>query len=127
MPKGLKIPLQASPSGGAATVTGDENDAKIIRLALSDDDNENAFQQDIALGEGMIFNTDNPDTKTWINQRIVKIFERFEAQKRFRLFEDSIVWDEDNSGDGKVMLRFKYLNLESDKEREYEQQIGSGV
>ena len=63
--KGIKIPVGASKSGGAATITGDENDKQIISVALGSTDNENAFQQEISLGESnsnyIGFNTGNTD------------------------------------------------------------------
>lgn len=126
MPKGFGIPIKESVTGGFMVVDGDENDRKIIKISLSDDENDNAFQQEIALGERMIFDSDDPDTRTWIVQRVKRIFQRFQAQTRFKLLENTLVWDE-NSEDGKTVLKFRYLNLESDEEREYEQQFGEGV
>jgi len=127
MPKGISIPLEVSASGGALTVKSDENDKKIIRLALSDDDNENAFQQNIGLGERMIFELDTPSMRSWIVQRTKKIFVMFAAQKRFKLLDDTIMWDDQNSVGGKSMVKFRYLNLESDEEKEFDHQFGAGA
>jgi hypothetical protein len=122
MPKGFKMPIDSNGSGSLATVEGDENDKKIISIALSGDDNENAFQQQITLGEDMIFDSDGPNMRTAVIQRLKEIFTKFEAEKRFRLLESTIEWVE-NSESEETMLKFRYLNLESDEEDTYEQQF----
>jgi len=113
--KGLRIPVGVGPSGGAALVEGDENDAKIIKLSLGSDENENAFQQNIALDQGMVFDLNDPTIRLKIIRRIEKIFDIFKRQKRFKLFKNSIKWSE-NAYKQELILKFKYLNLESDEE-----------
>lgn len=127
MPKGLKIPMQANSSGGIATVEGDDNDAKIIKLYLSDGDNENAFQQEITLGVDMIFDILDPLMRARIKNRIERIFDRLKAEKRFDLLRNTFQWDESKTSEGELILSFRYLNLESDEEKIYEQKFNSGA
>lgn len=127
MPKGLKVPMGANSSGGLATVDGDENDSKVIKLYLSDGDNENAFQQEITLGIDMIFDILDPLMRARIRNRIERIFEKLKVEKRFSLLRNTFQWDETNSDQGELILSFRYLNLESDEEKIYEQKFNSGA
>jgi hypothetical protein len=124
MPVGFRLPVQKSSSGGIRLVDGDENDNKIIRLALSADDNENAFNQDIGLGEEMIFNVTSSEVQGKILARLRQIFAKFESQKRYRLFTDSISWEEDKINQ-ELILNFKYLNMESDEVNEFSKKFAS--
>jgi len=125
MTTGLKVPLGVNPSGGAAVVEGDENDNKIISLALADDDNENAFQQDIGLGQRMVFDLNDPTIKPSILNRIVRIFDIFQAQKRYKLMPETILWEE-ISDKQELILSFRYINLESDEPRTFTRRFGAG-
>lgn len=118
MPTGLAIPLGVSSTGGAKLVSSDSNNSKIIALALGDDDNENAFQQNIGLGVEMIWAIEEPPLRARIAQRIRTIFRRFEAQKRFRLFPDTISWESDSENQD-LILTFKYLDIESDETEDF--------
>lgn len=118
MPKGLKVPVGVGPDGGAALVEGDDNDLKILSLALGSDDNENAFQQNIGLGEDMIFSINDPATRSAIQRKVIEIFRRFEAQERFTIRQETITWEEDQE-DQTMTMKFTYLCLESDEEKEF--------
>lgn len=120
MPTGLRIPVSIGPNGGAALVSGSENDDKIIRLALGDDTNENAFQQDIGLGMGAVFDISDAVGKAKIIAKLRTIFQGFERAKRYRLRDDSIRW---SSREGEQILEFLYFNLESDDTREFSMPI----
>jgi hypothetical protein len=124
MPVGLKIPISVGSNGGMALVDGDENDMKIISLALGDGDNENAFMQDIALGQDMIFDIADATIRSQISGRVKRIFKDFQNQNRFKLLDNTMEWLYDD-GDGTVTFRFRYLNIESDKINEFEKTYGS--
>jgi len=96
--------------------TGDDNDIKVIKAALNSGDNENAFQQNITLGEDMIFGMSDPLIRSRITVKIRQIFEVFYEQHRFKLLVDTIKWTDEAEV---VNLTFRYLNLESDEEKEY--------
>lgn len=127
MPKGLRIPFQASATGGISTIEGDENDRQVISAYLSDGDNENAFQQNITLGIDMIFDISDPLMRSRVFTRIVRLFEFLESKKRFKLLTETIQWDETDIANGNMILSFRYLNLESDQPQTYEQKFSSGV
>lgn len=112
---GLKMPVGVNPSGGAALMEGDINDAKIIKMALSSDDNENAFQQDIGLGVDMIFGISDTVLQSQITRRVIRLFQNFQTQKRFKLLRNTLKWTEDASQQ-ELTLEFRYVNLESDEE-----------
>lgn len=99
-------------------MSSDDNDRKIIKIAMSDDDNENAFQQGIGLGAGMIFDIADSAGRASIMRKVTEIFRRFVAQKRYSLVPDSIRWDEDSASQT-VTLSFKYINLESDRVEDF--------
>lgn len=120
MATGLAIPVRVSPSGGFAKSSGEQHDNDIIRSALGSDDNENAFEQDLGLGEAAIFDINDAQLRATVLERLRTIFARFEALKRFRLMEDTIEWDD---VPGEQILTFKYVNLETDKEQDFRQNL----
>ena len=112
MPKGLKIPVGVDVHGGAAMLDGDQMNTQDIKTALSDCDNENAFQQEVGLGSGMIFDVDDNTIRARIMRKVEAIFSKFEREIRFRLLRHTIEW---TSGDGELNLEFQYLDIESDE------------
>lgn len=116
MPKGLRLPIGVNDSGGLALVESEDNDTKIIRLALGDDSNENAFQQNIGMGVDMIFDTSDTALRGRIQRRLLEIFRRFESQQRYILRQNTIQWKED-AGAQELRLSFRYLNIESNEEK----------
>lgn len=125
MPRGLALPVRVAPWGGVALVEGDDNDFKIISLALGSDDSENAFQQDIGLGESMIFDVSDPQLRGRIVGKIRNIFRRFETQKRYRLLGETMRWVP--GAEGELILEFKYINLESDERQTFSRAYRSGA
>jgi hypothetical protein len=113
--RGLRLPVGVGPNGGASLTEGDENDYKIIAIALGSGENENAFQQDITLGERMVFDLNDYTMRASILKKLYKIFENFRLKKRFELKKETISWVED-SPNQTLTLEFKYVNLESDED-----------
>lgn len=113
------MPLGVSPKGGGATVEFSENDHKIVSLALGDDTNDNAFQQNIGLGPSVIFDINDDNLKARLMQRIRFIFDRFKVQRRYELINDTIRWVGPDQGaeEGSLILEFKYFSLEANEER----------
>lgn len=121
MATGLSIPVGVDNQGGARLVSGDENDSKIIRLALGDDDNENAFQQNIGLGVGSIFGISDELIRSKILRRLHEVFRRFQAQKRFILRPNTVKWVRDENQNQELTLEFRYVSMESDEEKLFRQ------
>jgi len=126
MPVGLAIPVTVSSTGGMRLVESDENNSKIIALALGSDENENAFQQDIGLGDFMVFALEDANIQGKILGRLRDIFKRFEAQKRFRLMTNTIEWTTDPATQ-ELTLQFRYLDLESDEVNTYNKTFDSRI
>jgi hypothetical protein len=125
MATGLALPVGVDNQGGAKIVSGDENDSKIIRCALGDDDNENAFQQNIGLGVGSIFGVSDELIRSKILRRLNEVFRRFQAQKRFILRPNTIKWVRDENQSQELTLEFRYVSIESDEEKLFRQNFDS--
>lgn len=126
MPTGLAMPVGVNESGGARLSEGDANDDKIIRLALGDDANENAFQQNIGVGADMVFGTADQLLQAQISRRLGDVFRRFEAQKRYTLLRNTIRWTTDSETQ-ELILEFKYIALESDREQTFREAFSAAA
>lgn len=124
MAMGINLPIRIAPSGGVMLVDSDDNDNKIISLALGSDDNENAFNQDIGLGLDLVYAIPSPHVRGQIIGGLRKIFARFTAQKRYKLIPSTIKWEEVTENQ-ELTLEFKYLNLESDEIKTFSRTITS--
>lgn len=114
--RGIAIPIGVNKRGGTRTVTSDANDRKIIATALSDNNNEHAFQQDPGLGADFVFGISDAAVRGIIIQRLRDVFADFERQNRYRLDESSAVWTE---GEGELVLDFDYFNIETDEPKHF--------
>ena len=112
------MPVGVGPGGGARLSEGEDNDNKIILLALGDDANENAFQQNIGVGADMVFGISDELMQANIMRRVGDVFKKFEAQKRYTLRRNTIRWLQD-SDTQELILEFKYVALESDREQTF--------
>lgn len=124
MATGLAMPVGVGQDGGARLSEGDANDDKIIRLALGDDANENAFQQNIGVGADMVFGMADELLQSGIMRRVNEAFKRFEAQKRYALRRNTIRWSRDSSTQ-EMVLQFKYVALESDREQTFRESFSA--
>lgn len=125
MPTGFKIPIRANPGGGIALVSGNENNNKIIKTGLSATDNQNAFQQDLGIGQNMVFDIKDPALRGFLVTKIKKLFAMFELQKRFKLLVDTLDWIEVKD-DGELRLELRYIDLESDEEKMFSRNFKAG-
>lgn len=121
MPTGLRMPVGVNSRGGAWLVSKDENSHKIIALALSDLENDNAFQQNIGLGGGAIFDVAGQTYRAQIRQKVVDIFKDFEDQKLYSLDTTSLKFN--RGAPGEQILDFAYINLETDQRVVFSQKL----
>lgn len=126
MPTGLAMPVGVSSDGGARLSVGDDNDDKIIRLALGDDANENAFQQNVGVGADMVFGLSDELLQAAIMRRVTEVFRRFEAQKRYVMRRNTIAWSRDSETQ-ELILQFKYLSLESEREQTFRESFSAAA
>lgn len=110
------MPIGVDITGGAAWVSGEKNDRKTIFTALGDCGSENAFQQDLGMGLGMVFDIRDEDVRAKILRRLTSIFRVFEAADRYKLMTETISWVET---EGELTLEFSYLNMETDEEKTF--------
>ena len=122
MATGLSLPVGVTNSGGARLVSGKLNDNKIISLALGSGWSENAFQQDIALGQSMIFDLNDEAVRARIRRQLTLIFRDFQNQNRYRLLPSTLKWTEDGENQ-QLVLEFKYANIEEDETRDFTQRF----
>lgn len=93
-------------------------------LALSDDDSDNAFQQDISLGQKMVFDVSSPAFRASVLARVISIFQAFEKERLYRLDKTSIGWSIETTGE--QILTFRYINLESDNPQTFRRTFPAG-
>jgi hypothetical protein len=117
------MPVGVDGTGGAALDSGDSQNKKIIKIALSDCDSDNAFQ-DIGLGNWMIFEIDAPEVQARALNFIRRIFRQFRAEQRFKLLERTIRFEK--TTEGELDLEFKYLDIESDQEQTFKASVTGG-
>lgn len=111
--KGLRLPVGVDATGGTAMVDGETANRQIIMTALSDCDSENAFQQDLGVGSDMVFDISDPTARAKTLQKLRLIFDKFEAEHRFRLLPETARWTVDQ---GELTLEFMYHDIESDQD-----------
>lgn len=97
-------------------VESDTHKKQLISIALSGGENANAFQQDINLGEDMIFGQDTSNFRSRILRRLRAIFVIFETQKLFRLMTETIEWKREAE---ELILAFSYVDLETNKPEDF--------
>lgn len=115
MPVGLSLPVGVDASGGAILIEADMQSNKIIRLALSPCYSDHAWQQDLGLGEGAVFDVATDAGKARLRGRIRRLFAAFAAESRYRLVQGSVVI-EDGPNEGELSLELRYKDLEADEE-----------
>lgn len=125
MAKGLKVPVGVNLTGGTAWVEGDEQKHQSIMIALSSGENANAFQQNINLGDGMIFGWDGPDFRAAIVRRLLSIFADYETARLFRLMQETLEWIKGDEGE--LILAFSYIDIESDETKAFRKEFTVGA
>lgn len=113
MAKGLKLPIGVNPLGGAAMVEGNDQNQKIIFTAMSDCDNENAFEQDQGISAEVVFSLNDVGVGLIARRKIVHIFQEFYRQNRFKIQEESIKIEKNNKQE--MILEFEYIDIETDE------------
>ena len=84
MTVGLDLPLVVDELGKAKRISGSEQLAKLLAIALQSCSSENPFQ-DLGLDERIIFSIKAPNIRGRVRLNIVRIFQSFERNRRARL------------------------------------------
>lgn len=125
MARGIAVPVGPNVTGGVSIVEGETNAHKIISLALSDLDNDNAFQQFEDYTMGTVFKANTSNVRAYVTARLIQTFTEFEKKKLFRLDRASIQWSK--GAPGETILDFRYINLESDHVESYSRAYKANV
>jgi hypothetical protein len=112
MKEGLAIPVGVDNTGSAAWARNTPNDVKTISLAISDGDNDNAFQQDLGLDSSVVFSVMDYAFQALVTEKLRSIFRQFERDDRYKLLPESMKWKQEKEGE--MILEFSYQNLETD-------------
>ena len=124
--KGLAVPIVPGPDGRTKTLSGDDELEKIIRLNLGDLENDNPYTQwggaskgEPGIDPGIIFSLSVESLQERIKTNIKLLFDRLSAQGRAKLVTGYPKMVSD-SAKMELLCGIRYLNLESDKENEFE-------
>lgn len=116
---GVAMPFAADARGGLARTSGEDNDFKIISLALTSGDNNNPWEQQDDDIDQATFDMDNPQGRALIQRRLENAFAVFESQHRYRLIPNTVQFRRAPVGTDEILfVFFKYHNLESDEVRD---------
>jgi hypothetical protein len=124
MARGMRIPVGVNMMGGAAMVEGEDNDRKTIFAAMSGCDNDHAFQQDLGMDMGVVFQTMDSGVRAKALRRLRDIFRQFEEDDRYRLLNETVKW---SVKEGELILEFNYLNIETDQIQSFSRTYSTGV
>lgn len=84
MPTGFALPLSVDGLGRAQIVSGSEQLAKLLIVALQPCPSENSFQQ-LGLSEHVIFSINAPNIRAQLNREVANIFKSFQRERRAKL------------------------------------------
>lgn len=116
---GVAMPFAADLRGGLARTAGEENDFKIISLALTAGENNNPWEQRDDDIEQAMFDKDGPAGRALIQRRVESAFASFQSQNRYRLIPNSVEFRRERVGIDEILFVYlKYHNLESDEVRD---------
>lgn len=120
MPTGLRIPVGVNKSGGAAVETNEaEQNRKLITLALSEGDDNNAFQKLGGFRE-LIFQIKNAGVRARAETRLRQILAKY--SDRIQLSTDQpIEFVTDNANE--IELRFSYIDLLTNRVQDFQQKF----
>lgn len=122
---GLALPLKDNGFGGLQLVSGEENDFKIISLAVMSNSNTNAFQQPTVDIDEAVFEIDDITFLAMVRRKLEAVFADFDRQHRYRLTPGSIRIESNQPGE--TFVFFSYHNLEADTAEDMSVQLGSNV
>ena len=122
MLKGISIPFNVNPAGGAVTIEGPAIINQNIILALRPASSLHPWHQDIAPEETFIFDIRDNQTGGLYTMHVRSFFDQMERAGYARLLPGtkglSVIQADDNSGD--MTVRVNFINLETGRESGFE-------
>lgn len=114
MAKGLAIPVRPGKDGGALISKGEDQEAKILTLALAVGDDENPFQE-LGISENILFANPDSSAKAFIRRAIEQVINKYAS--RFKISNRApIVINQSASGDTSVGFTYKLVGTGADQE-----------
>ena len=111
MGQGLRIPIGVNRGGGANLEPDPQHLTTILRLALSEGNDDNPFQQ-LGISDTLIFALNDSSNRGLARNAVERILNKF--SERLRL-DQTVPVDVIQTGDGEVELSFRYVNLDTNK------------
>jgi hypothetical protein len=121
MARGLAIPVGVDATGGTAMAEGDPKNTQVISTAIADCDSDHAYQLDLGVGSGMIFDINDPEGQSQVIRRVRSVFQDFRDVQRFKLLPNTIKIEQETEGE--LVMEFKYIDLESDEEKTFRETL----
>ena len=130
MAKGMALPVRTNRRGGAFLVEGTPYLDQLIRSGLTPNHSRNPFQAgggiEVGISERIVFAPLAPGAKNLARRGISRFFARLRADDLARLSPGSegLKFEE---GDGELVARVKYVDLEADEENEVRSNMRSAL
>ncbi len=124
MPKGLKLPIEVTPRGGAKTVYGTPYTRQTVLAGLTPNHSRNPFQTgggvEVGISDGVVFSVNDAGARARATRDVRRWFARARANEVAKLlpgndgisFEDAVA--------SELTASVRYLELEADREGEVE-------
>lgn len=106
---GLDVPLKVNKSGGFATVSGDDQNKKIIMLAVDYCPSENPFNTDVGI-EHPIFGINDVSLQSRSLIRIKEVFRNFQNQNRMKYKSSKF-----SSVNEELVVDIDYIDMQTDR------------
>lgn len=120
MSSGLSFPVRASKSGGAAIDDDSRQLQKILELAFSPGEDDNPFQA-LGISESIVFQVNDPSARGILRSQARKILAKF--SDRVAIDPSRPVSIQQNE-EGKLVLSFRYINLETNEATDFLTTLG---
>lgn len=115
--KGVSIPISVNVNGGIKKESNSEQIKKLLSLALSEDDDDNPFQ-DLGLDSKLIYSVSSNIKNAEIKIRINKIIQRFNNRIKLVLVEPILI---ERFNEGEIQITIKWYDTQSNKSDEFQQ------
>lgn len=114
MAKGMALPIDVNPRGGAQIIEGDDYISSLVATGLSDCSDDNPFN-DLGLGLEQVFSLAEHATTAKARYRIDLVFAELESKDLARL--ESVKFFD--STDGELSVTVAWINLEANERQEF--------
>jgi hypothetical protein len=115
---GIQVPL-ITKNGRLKKLYGDAYIEQLVQLALIGMESENPFQT-LGLGEWMIFGINDGMTTGQIKEKVISIFDLFEADQLAKLKSEDESIQFKRGDEGELYMSVEYVNMETQEGKSIE-------